>query len=87
MGSFPGVSKLATFFVPMMLTLRTLFALSVHASTGAAVFAPAKRMWSLEVISVSELRVSWSSFFPVMGLRDVTFSFDPAPIKEECREM
>jgi hypothetical protein len=66
----------------MMLTLRTLFALSVQASSGAAVFAPAKRMRSREVISVSELSVYWSIFLPVTGLRDVTFSLEAPRIGE-----
>jgi hypothetical protein len=70
----------------MMLTFSTLFALSVHASSGAAVLAPAKRMWSRVVISASEASVYWSIFLPVMGLRDVTFSLEP-PSSDEVSEM
>jgi hypothetical protein len=65
-----------------MFTLSTLFALSVHTSSGAAVLAPAKRMWLRAVISASELSVYWSSFLPVTGLRDVTLSFEPPRIDE-----
>jgi len=60
--------------------------LSVHANSGAAVLAPAKRMRSREVISVSELSVYWSSFLPVIGLSDVTFSLE-APRIGEWMEM
>lgn len=71
-----GVGKLDTAFVPMMFTFRTLFALSVHTSSGAAVLAPANRIRSREDISASELRVYWSSFLPVMGLSEVIRSLD-----------
>ena len=78
--------KVDTALVPMMLTLSTLFALSVQARSGAAVLAPAKRMRSREDISVSEVSVYCSSFFPVMGLREVTRSLE-APSMGVCRAM
>jgi hypothetical protein len=78
--------KLATLFVPMMLTFNTLFALSVHASSGAAVLAPANSIRSREVTSVSEFSVYWSVFFPVIGLSEVTFSLE-APSIGEWMEM
>jgi hypothetical protein len=60
-----------------MFTFSTLFARSVHASSGAAVLAPAKRMWLRAVISASELSVYWSILLPVTGLSDVTLSLEP----------
>jgi len=81
-----GVLKVDMLLEPMMLIFNALFSLSVHAMRGAAVFAPAKRMLLLAEISVSELNVYWSSFWPVTGLREVTRSLEPPSI-DEWREM
>jgi hypothetical protein len=71
----------------MRLTFKTLCALSVQARIGAAVFAPANRMFSLTSTSPSELSVYESSFLPVIGLREVTLIFEPPPRRGEWREM
>jgi len=72
-----GTEIVVVDFVPMMFTFTVFLVLSVHARSGEAEFAPAKRMESLDDTSLSELKVYCSNFWPVRVSRDVTLIFMP----------